>query len=57
MIDIFRNVSDQALQYRSPLVKVVGVNVQSILCLSDPTLTGYGDGSHTDGGDMMEEDE
>lgn len=47
--------NDTAKSYKAPLVKVVKVNVQSILCLSGPALTGYRDGSHTDGGDMEEE--
>lgn len=52
MTDNNRNALDQSIRYRAPQVKVVKVNVQGILCLSDPSLTGWGNGSNSNGGDM-----
>lgn len=45
---------DSEKRYSSPRTKVVFVKAQGILCMSDPSLTGYRDGSHSDGGDMEE---
>lgn len=42
-----RNASDRGLRYKSPRVKVVEVMTQGILCLS-----GWNNGSDSDGGDM-----
>ena len=55
MTDNFRNASDQSKRYRAPLVKVIGIKSQGVLCGSDPSLAGWNnDGSHSDGGEMME---
>ena len=55
MTENFRNASNQGLRYTSPRVKVVGIKSQGVLCGSDPSLAGWNnDGSHSDGGEMME---
>ncbi len=41
MTENIRNSSDQTMRYRSPRVKVIEVNVRSVLCLSEPSLTGW----------------
>ena len=56
MTDNFINASDQSKRYRAPLVKVIEIKSQGVLCGSDPSLTGWGNGSESDGGEMMEEE-
>ena len=56
MTDNFRNASDQRIRYRAPLVKVIGIKSLGVLCGSGPSLTGWGNGSESDGGEMIEEE-
>lgn len=49
-----RNASDRTLRYTSPLVKVIEIKSQGVLCGSDPSLTGWSNGSHSDDVDMEE---
>ena len=55
MTDNNRNASDQALRYRAPLMKVIEIKSQGVLCLSDPSLTGWSNGSNSDNVDMEED--
>ena len=56
MTDKISNASNQGLRYRAPLVKVIEIKSQGVLCGSDPSLTGWGNGSESDGGEMIEEE-
>ena len=56
MTDNISNASNQGLRYTSPRVKVVEIKSQGVLCGSDPSLTGWGNGSESDGGEMIEEE-
>ena len=56
MTDNIKSISDQGLRYTSPRVKVVEVKAQHVLCGSDPSLIGWGNGSESDGGEMIEEE-
>ena len=56
MTDNFRNASDQSKRYRAPLVKVVGIKSQGVLCGSDLSLNGWSNGSNSEGGEMMEDE-
>ena len=55
MTDNIKSISDQGLRYTSPRVKVVEVKAQHVLCGSDPSLTGWGNGSNSDDIDMEED--
>ena len=57
MTENFRNASDQSKRYRAPLVKVIEIKSQGLLCGSDLSLNGWSNGSHSDGGEMGEEGE
>ena len=52
MTDNIRNATNQAMRYKRPQVEVIEVNVQSLLCLSDPSVNGWGRGSDSDDIDM-----
>ncbi len=56
MTDNFRNASDQSKRYRAPLVKVIEIKSQGLLCGSDLSLNGWSNGSHSEGGEMMEDE-
>ena len=55
MTDNIRNASDQGLRYRAPQVKVIEVKAHGVLCLSDPSLNGWNNGSNSDDIDVEEE--
>ena len=58
MTDNIKSISDQSTRYRAPLVKVIEIKSQGVLCGSGPSLTGWNnDGSYSDGGEMGEEGE
>ena len=40
--------------YKAPRAKVIEVKAQSVLCGSDLSLNGWSNGSHSEGGEMME---
>ena len=54
MTDNIKSISDQSKRYRAPLVKVIDIKAQGVLCGSDPSLTGWSNGSHSDDVDMEE---
>lgn len=54
MTDNTHNSPTRAGGYRSPKAKVIRVSIQNLLCLSDTSIIGYSDGSHSE--DDMEED-
>ena len=54
MTDNIKSISDQGLRYRAPLVKVIEIKSQGVLCGSEPSLTGWGNGSNSDDVDMEE---
>lgn len=39
-------------RYESPKARMVSVKAQGLLCISNPSLNGYGEGSHSNGGEM-----
>ena len=56
MTDNIKSISDQSKRYRAPLVKVIEIKSLGVLCGSGPSLTGWGNGSESDGGEMIEEE-
>ena len=45
---------DITKSYKAPQVKVIEIKSQGVLCGSDPSLTGWGNGSNSDDVDMEE---